>query len=147
MRQMKILLPNVLIFLVLAFIAAFLLSLAVFAGGYLLHLILPFGIFQASVLFFAAIFVGLVGIGLMTISDNIEKKTLGYGCADCEYMEDEDVDENEILETEDSMLRKEYADSFRKHARNQPCHCGSGKKYKRCCLKQESESGSEDMPF
>jgi hypothetical protein len=24
-------------------------------------------------------------------------------------------------------------------ARNEPCHCGSGRKYKRCCLQKDSE--------
>ncbi len=25
--------------------------------------------------------------------------------------------------------------------RNDPCHCGSGKKYKRCCLSKDEEKG------
>ena len=26
--------------------------------------------------------------------------------------------------------------------RNDPCHCGSGKKYKRCCLEKDTGTGS-----
>ena len=26
-----------------------------------------------------------------------------------------------------------------KIGRNDPCHCGSGKKYKRCCLEEDQE--------
>ena len=26
----------------------------------------------------------------------------------------------------------------KKHARNKPCHCGSGKKYKKCCFNKEN---------
>ncbi|MDO8437788.1 MAG: SEC-C metal-binding domain-containing protein [Nitrosomonadaceae bacterium] len=33
----------------------------------------------------------------------------------------------------------------RKIGRNDPCPCGSGKKYKQCCLKTEQAPGGEDF--
>ena len=30
----------------------------------------------------------------------------------------------------------------KKPGRNQPCHCGSGKKYKKCCFKKDSAGRS-----
>ena len=30
-----------------------------------------------------------------------------------------------------------------KIGRNDPCHCGSGKKYKRCCIKKDREINSK----
>lgn len=32
-----------------------------------------------------------------------------------------------------------------KHQRNAPCHCGSGKKYKRCCLVLERQKREEAL--
>ncbi|MBT4087249.1 MAG: hypothetical protein HOE30_02025 [Deltaproteobacteria bacterium] len=29
----------------------------------------------------------------------------------------------------------------REPGRNEPCHCGSGKKYKNCCLKKDQDLG------
>lgn len=35
-----------------------------------------------------------------------------------------------------------------KIGRNDPCHCGSGKKYKKCCLlKDQLKAHEESMPF
>ena len=35
-----------------------------------------------------------------------------------------------------------------KTGRNDPCHCGSGKKYKKCCLKKEHEAqAAEDLAW
>ncbi|MBU0552527.1 SEC-C domain-containing protein [Myxococcota bacterium] len=30
-----------------------------------------------------------------------------------------------------------------KHARNDPCHCGSGQKYKKCCLPKDEAEASQ----
>lgn len=32
-------------------------------------------------------------------------------------------------------------------SRNQPCPCGSGKKYKKCCINKESNQGHSTTPF
>lgn len=29
--------------------------------------------------------------------------------------------------------------------RNQPCHCGSGKKYKKCCLRKDEDTRREEQ--
>jgi hypothetical protein len=41
----------------------------------------------------------------------------------------------------DIYLRKEFMKTFR---RNDPCPCGSGKKYKHCCLKKEETQAASD---
>lgn len=32
-----------------------------------------------------------------------------------------------------------------KPSRNEPCHCGSGKKYKNCCFKKDQSGNSSKM--
>jgi tetratricopeptide (TPR) repeat protein len=33
-----------------------------------------------------------------------------------------------------------------KHGRNNPCHCGSGQKYKRCCLPKDEAAAAASRP-
>ncbi len=42
----------------------------------------------------------------------------------------------------DKIKKKGFkpVDAGRKLGRNEPCHCGSGKKYKKCCLQKDTES-------
>jgi tetratricopeptide (TPR) repeat protein len=35
--------------------------------------------------------------------------------------------------------------AMRKTGRNDPCHCGSGKKYKRCCMARDAEAASASL--
>jgi hypothetical protein len=49
--------------------------------------------------------------------------------------EDDEWREDEALDADDSSSGEApYVDPFRGVGRNDPCPCGSGKKYKRCCL-------------
>ena len=51
------------------------------------------------------------------------------------------------LKTKEQLLRRQIAEeqsqhessSKRKVGRNDPCPCGSGKKYKKCCLKKHDD--------
>jgi Protein of unknown function (DUF1186)/SEC-C motif len=48
--------------------------------------------------------------------------------------EDDELGEDEALNDEASGDEGPYINPFRDVGRNDPCPCGSGKKYKRCCL-------------
>ena len=37
------------------------------------------------------------------------------------------------------MADEERASGTKRPGRNEPCHCGSGKKYKHCCLEKDEE--------
>jgi hypothetical protein len=37
------------------------------------------------------------------------------------------------------------AEAARRPGRNEPCHCGSGKKYKHCCLSSDEEAEREAL--
>ena len=43
------------------------------------------------------------------------------------------VDKEKYLENEDDEPKKKITKMPRKMKRNEPCYCGSGKKYKHCC--------------
>jgi preprotein translocase subunit SecA len=36
------------------------------------------------------------------------------------------------------MAHPPYVRGYKKIGRNEPCHCGSGRKYKKCCLDRDS---------
>lgn len=50
---------------------------------------------------------------------------------DDEFEDDHDIDDNFEAEVMSSLQKKE------KIGRNEPCPCGSGKKYKKCCMGKE----------
>jgi hypothetical protein len=62
---------------------------------------------------------------------------LGASDEEDEYLDDdyEDYDE-EPLPPPDTIVREE-----RKVGRNDPCPCGSGKKYKKCCMRKQNGAG------
>tara|TARA_X000000368_G_C22826080_1_gene621248 strand:- start:503 stop:775 length:273 start_codon:yes stop_codon:yes gene_type:complete len=43
------------------------------------------------------------------------------------------VDKEEILQEKTKKTEKKVPELSRKMGRNEPCYCGSGKKYKHCC--------------
>jgi preprotein translocase subunit SecA len=53
---------------------------------------------------------------------------------DEEDEEDDDWDEDDDDEAEPKFVVKQLSSS--KIGRNEPCPCGSGKKYKKCCLEK-----------
>ncbi len=48
--------------------------------------------------------------------------------------EDDELGEDEALDAEASGLQAPFVNPWRDVGRNDPCPCGSGKKYKKCCL-------------
>jgi hypothetical protein len=59
-----------------------------------------------------------------------------------EYLDDDYEDyDDEPLPPPDTVVREE-----RKIGRNDPCPCGSGKKYKKCCLKKGNGKALFDSP-
>ena len=63
--------------------------------------------------------------------DTIEELSGWYGFSD-DYRADQ---ERRLQETEAELAENEpYRNPFRGVGRNDPCPCGSGKKFKSCCL-------------
>jgi len=79
--------------------------------------------------------------------ENIERlHEINYEDKDEEDEEyDEDEEDDEFEEELDSVLKDDYSEPARKEikhkekkvGRNEPCPCGSGKKYKKCCMGKE----------
>jgi uncharacterized protein YchJ len=73
--------------------------------------------------------------------ENIEELYFEYYADD----EDEDIENGSFLADEEEDDEKIYSDTIKpeqpvrqkKVGRNAPCPCGSGKKYKKCCMSQE----------
>ena len=56
-------------------------------------------------------------------------------------LEDEDLDEEYFDQDEEEWLPPPTTVvTGKKVRRNDPCPCGSGKKYKKCCMKRENGS-------
>ena len=51
------------------------------------------------------------------------------------------LEEKEKIESKPKENFKVYHPKGKKIGRNDPCPCGSGKKYKNCCLKKERRGG------
>ena len=45
--------------------------------------------------------------------------------------------------SDDGTVKKEPKKADKKPGRNDPCPCGSGKKYKKCCMQKDKASGME----
>ncbi len=121
----KLLIP--IIFLLLIIISA----VIFIGGGYLVSLVIPLTLFQASVLCIGATFVSVFIITMILAGIAFaEYREKGYD--DDEEDDDEDVEEDE---TDNTTKRKIIDIKTVKTGRNEPCPCGSGKKYKRCCGK------------
>jgi hypothetical protein len=139
---------------ILVFLACIVLLIAIstaafVAAGYLLSLILPVTVFQSSVLCIGATFVFAFIISAVTIGKQIFDRR-EYNKMQYTYEEEEDDDDNdddnddddddEYVEKEEKAFDNVSHRSFtvvnkRKVGRNEPCPCGSGKKYKHCCGK------------
>jgi superfamily II DNA or RNA helicase len=50
----------------------------------------------------------------------------------------------EFLEDLERIAPEKEAEKARKLGRNEPCHCGSGKKYKKCCLSKDDDEARGD---
>ena len=51
--------------------------------------------------------------------------------------------ETSAIGTADTVVKKQPVRKDRKTGPNDPCPCGSGKKYKKCCMQKDKESGME----
>jgi uncharacterized protein YchJ len=130
---------------ILVFLACIVLSITIFAAafvaaGYLLSLILPVTVFQSSVLCICATFVFAFIISAVTIVKQISDRQEYTYEDDDEYEDDDDEYVDEYVEKEKNTFDNVSHRSFtvvnkRKVGRNEPCPCGSGKKYKHCCGK------------
>ncbi|QTA86803.1 SEC-C metal-binding domain-containing protein [Desulfonema magnum] len=146
---LKILAVPVLIVLVIIISAALFIG-----GGYVLSLIVPLTLFQASLLSMGSTFVFAFIISVLLVGEPMAKLLINprrfphYYYEDDEYDDDEEEeDEDEEYEEEDdeyderlnkiniSDRKKLTVINTRKVGRNEPCPCGSGKKYKHCCGK------------
>lgn len=117
----------VLLLLILAVVVSTFLFLGV---GYMFSVILPLSLFENAVLAIGSTFVLAFSIAAIAIVIQLSR----YGLfiprnhTDEEFEDDEYEDENAL----DSQL---VAEDAAKIGRNEPCPCGSGLKYKRCCGK------------
>ena len=62
-----------------------------------------------------------------------DKRNCSLGLFVSEYLRDEDDVEKATNEVEELIVKKPVVNSTKKVGRNDPCPCGSGKKYKKCC--------------
>ncbi len=112
---------------------------AVFIGaGYLLSLILPLTLFQSSILCIGATFVVAFIISAITI---ILYYVLPFDATNYTNDKENDKDDNDyenIEEESDNFSKRRFTVvDTKKVGRNEPCPCGSGKKYKYCCEKKK----------
>ncbi len=139
---MKILIV-LLIFLGLALAA--IVSTSLFLGaGYVLACILPLSLFEGSLLAIGSSFVLIFSIAALTLGTHISRHGL-LSSHDFDVDDDEDdedgFDEDDENDQDDESERENNFHSPRSPAtaikigRNDPCLCGSGLKYKRCCGK------------
>ena len=100
-------------------------------------MILPVTVFQSSVLCIGATFVFAFIISAVTIV----KQIFGRRQYDkIQYTDEEEDNNDEYVAKEEKAFdnvshRKFTVVNKRKIGRNEPCPCGSGKKYKHCCGK------------
>ena len=128
----KILIVIILIILLIAVSAA-----AFIGAGYLLSLAIPLTLFQASVIAIGATFVfAFIIYALMIANASVERRRPDYYYEE-EYDEEdeEEYDDDEYNEALADRLKKFKVIHTKKVGRNEPCPCGSGKKYKHCCGK------------
>lgn len=130
---------RIMLYLLVLFAIVFLIAVStvVFIGsGYVLSLLLPLTLFQSVLLCIGATFVfvfsiaaGIIGAGLMKILENRDK--------DYDDNEDEDYEEDDEFEKDEfvNSSKRRYTYEKKRVGRNEPCPCGSGKKYKNCCGK------------
>jgi len=128
------------VFVILVVLGLFVLSAAMLLVGRVLGLLFPVTTFQGALITtlvalgaILAFLLGYVG----RIGDDVSH-ALAYLQEEDEEDEEDDEDEEDEEDEEYPPLR--LAPDWREGkpvSRNAPCPCGSGKKYKRCCLGRE----------
>jgi type VI protein secretion system component VasK len=139
---MKMALAMLAVFATLVTIIATVLVLAAFGLGKALSLVLPFSVFEASLLSMLALWPALWALWRIVTSD--QNDDIGQAWAD-EQDDDDEVEEESFDDEHDEGEGAAWAAPLRsvisppRIGRNSFCPCGSGRKYKRCC-------GKEDRP-
>lgn len=113
-------------------------ALITLGGGFILNGLTHLGWMPTTFIFLGSAGVCSLAAGLVAINDHLRKDSwMPQKDGDWEW-DEEDPDEIETDEPTMPIV-----------GRNQPCPCGSGKKYKRCCLKQRESQNTEpyDSPF
>jgi len=146
---MKNLILFLLVFLALAVTA--IVSTSLFLGvGYILANILPLSLFQGSLLAIGSSFVLVFSIAASSLGSHISRHGIFFSHKDMEediYEEDDDDDDDDEFDEDDENDKDDESERKTKFkvlrspvnkvkiGRNDPCPCGSGLKYKRCCGK------------
>ncbi len=124
-----ILMPAIFLLLVIISAAIFI------GGGYLISLVIPLTLFQSSIISIGSTFVlGFVIILFIVVMLIDEYRVWRYGDEEDDY--DDEEDEEDVEEDADDITKRKIINiKTEKTGRNEPCPCGSGKKYKFCCGK------------
>ena len=108
--------------------------------GYVISLILPLTLFQSTTICIASILVVAFVLFSSEVRDSLSK--IAEYAYHNHYEEDEEEDDDyeeedddEFDVEDDDINRPPPIEILKKIARNSPCPCGSGKKYKYCCGK------------
>jgi hypothetical protein len=131
------------VFVILVVLGIFALSAAMLLVGGVLGLLFPVTTFQGALITtlvalgaILAFLLGYVG----RIGDDVSH-ALAYLQEEDEEDEEDDEDEDDEDEDDEEYPPLRLAPDWREGkpvSRNAPCPCGSGKKYKRCCLGREA---------
>lgn len=120
-----------------------LVALITLGGGFILNGLTHLGWMPATLLFLGSAGACSLVVGLVSINDHLRKVSwISQKDSNWEWDEDKnDLDEMDEMEIDEVKIPIV--------GRNQPCPCGSGKKYKRCCLKQKEFQNTllYDIPF
>lgn len=136
-----------LFFAAIAAAAALLCGFLVLAGGHVLSRFFPISLVEASALLLGAVFtIGIVA-NLSRINDSIRARTI-LGNAEWDERDEDEFEEHdeEDPEWEERQSGAEPAVKSTEISRNQKCPCGSGRKYKNCCLKNQNQH-ADGIPF
>ena len=139
---MKMALAMLAVFATLVTLIATVLVLAAFGLGKALSLVLPFSVFEASLLSMLALWPALWALWRIVTSG--QNDDIGQAWAD-EQDDDDEVEEESFDEERDEGEGVAWAAPLRlvisppQIGRNSLCPYGSGRKYKHCC-------GKEDRP-
>ena len=114
--------------------------------GYVISLILPLTLFQSTIICIASILVVAFVLFSSEVRDSLSK--IAEYAYHNHYEEDDDEEDEDDYEEDDdddewdkvipAIVRPQKSTPSGRVSRNAPCPCGSGKKYKYCCGKQNA---------
>ena len=132
-------LTKILILLGVVLIVA-ILSTTLFLGvGYVVSLVLPLNLFQGTLLAVGATFVAAFIIAAVAIAVPMNRYADYARMEDAAWLNEDfenDIDEDDEGDEEKMEAQRPEppnSEKTMKAGRNQPCPCGSGLKFKRCC--------------